>query len=898
MPDIPLSDTAHRGEISGTMSGSAVPSIVRTLAKFRMRARQELVRRLRAAVVALRRRNPLRIWLVAVGLAAVSGACWVIVFYGVPSSAPYPQPLWWSAISVFVWVADSVTVRIQFRSQPLSFGLGEIPVILGVVYLSPQDLLLAVVSGLLVSQLLQGHTPAYILINIANFAFETAVALVVFHYTIGGSSPAALMGWVACTSAIIAANGAGLLGATAWLFLVGRSLRRTALLAVASVQAMIVVPLSVGLGLVAVLLVWASRWATLLLIGLVACAIAAQHGFARLSKRYASLDALYNFTLRAAQISETDEAIPTLLQASRQVLDMDYTELLLSAGEQWHGFFLVGDAEPIERDVEGVADLIDGLAGSDIALLNAQTEPFAEVGAALASRGLSEAILTTVDVGAEVPGLLVVGRLSGPVSFEEDDRRLVRTVAANAGTAIRGAHLLAEVRQQAAAREHEALHDGLTGLANRVLFHETVRTQLEKREVGAQVGVMLLDLDGFKDVNDTLGHHTGDAILEEVADRLTDTLGARGLVARLGGDEFAFVLTEPTDTESLQRTGQEILQALSLPLAVGGLVLALRASLGGSLAPQHGEDSSLLLRRADVAMYEAKARGGGLEIYDFRTDHHSTRRLLLSTELRQAIGKNDLQVWYQPQASLLTEEIVGCEALLRWHHPIHGEVSPNEFIPAAEQSGLVIPLTWWALETAITQMRAWHDRGLVLNMAVNMSGRSLFDTDVVGRVESLLLASGVDPHWLTLEVTESSVMADQDRSRRVIEALSGLGVQLAIDDFGTGYSSLGRLKRLPIQVVKIDRSFVKQMSRDEDDEAIVRSTIDLARHMGHAVVAEGVEDQETWDQLAALGCDGAQGFLLARAMPAERFETWLQQRRRGRLTLVPPSDAQVGDRSA
>jgi diguanylate cyclase (GGDEF)-like protein len=691
---------------------------------------------------------------------------------------------------------------------------------------------------------------------------------------------------MACTLAVVAATAASLSGVIAVLTVTGRSLPRSMLQAVPT-QSVIIVPLSAGLGLVAVLLVWASRWATVLLVVLVAAAIAALRAFARLGRRYASLDGLYNFTLRATQIGG-DEVVPTLLHASQQVLGVDYAELLLPVDLGWHGYVLRGEDAPTEADVAAVGDLIDVLDGSDLASLGARTDRGSSAGVVLASRGLREAILTTIDVGPYDPALLLIGRLTVTAGFGEDDRRLVRTVAANAGTAIRSAHLLAEVRQQAAAREHEALHDGLTGLANRVLFHQSLRNRLEQRGVGSLVGVMLLDLDGFKDVNDTLGHHAGDDILVEVAKRLKETVGDRGLVARLGGDEFAFVITEPLDAADLGQVGLEILEALTLPLTVGDLELALRASLGASLAPQHGEDSSLLLRRADVAMYEAKARGGGLEIYDPGIDHHSTRRLLLTTDLRQAMSREDLQVWYQPQASLATGEIVGCEALLRWHHPVHGEVSPDEFIPAAEQSGLIIPLTWWTLETAIGQLRSWHDRGLLLKMAVNISGRSLFDNDVVGRINSLLEAADVDPRWLTLEVTESSVMADQDRSRRIIEALSGLGVQLAIDDFGTGYSSLGRLKRLPIQVVKIDRSFVMQMSRDQDDAAIVRSTIDLARHMGHAVIAEGVEDQETWDQLAALGCDGVQGFVLAKAMPAARFDAWLLQRQRGRLTLVQP----------
>jgi predicted signal transduction protein with EAL and GGDEF domain len=337
-----------------------------------------------------------------------------------------------------------------------------------------------------------------------------------------------------------------------------------------------------------------------------------------------------------------------------------------------------------------------------------------------------------------------------------------------------------------------------------------------------------------------------------------------------------------------------VLAALDDPVPVDGMALELGASLGVSIAPEHGEERSVLLRRADVAMYTAKTSGGGIEVYDPSGDRYSTRRLILANELRTAPRTEAIEVWYQPVADLADGTVIGCEALLRWNHSLHGSIPPEEFIPLAEQSGMISELTWWVLDTALRQARTWHDQGWSLGVSVNIAARTLLEADLLDRLMRMVASVGVAPKWLTLELTESSIMADPARSGKVLVALGDLGVRLAIDDFGTGYSSLTRLKQLPIHVVKIDKSFVMSMSVDEGDRAIVRSTIDLARNLGHTVVAEGVEDRTTWDQLGAFGCHWAQGFYLARPMPASTFDVWLRQRRRRHLSVVRPIDAAFG----
>jgi diguanylate cyclase (GGDEF)-like protein len=399
----------------------------------------------------------------------------------------------------------------------------------------------------------------------------------------------------------------------------------------------------------------------------------------------------------------------------------------------------------------------------------------------------------------------------------------------------------------------------------------------DRRTPGA--AVMILDLDGFKDVNDTLGHQQGDLLLVEVATRLSSAVGDAGTVARLGGDEFAVVIDGTADEETVLRVGRRILSALEQPVALDGLEVEVGGSLGVALAPVHGSDPAALLRRADLAMYDAKASGRGLRLYGPELDTNNPRRLMLVSELRTALQHDQIDVHLQPKARLVDGEVVGVEALVRWTHPELGPLPPDEFVGVAERSGLIGALTARVLDLALAANAQCRSRGIDLHVAVNLSTRSLRDTDLVDEVSRALARHGVPSDRLTLEITESSVMADPARAVAVLHRLRELGVRLSVDDFGTGYSSLSYLKRLPVQEVKIDRSFVSGLADGTDDLAIVRSIIDLGGHLGLQVVAEGVEDQDTWDLLRSMGCDLVQGWHLSRALPAPELPTWLAAHR-------------------
>jgi diguanylate cyclase (GGDEF)-like protein/PAS domain S-box-containing protein len=425
------------------------------------------------------------------------------------------------------------------------------------------------------------------------------------------------------------------------------------------------------------------------------------------------------------------------------------------------------------------------------------------------------------------------------------------------------------------ALRHQALHDGLTGLTNRTLLQERLsHTILTAQRDHAPLALLLVDLDRFKEINDTFGHHYGDLLLQQIGTRLRGLLRASDTVARLGGDEFG-ILLPTTDAASAVTVAQQLLHTLEAPFELNGQRVEIGASIGIASYPAHGSDTATLLRRADVAMYVAKRGEGGIVVYTAEQDLHSAQRLALGGELRGAIENDELLLHFQPKLDLHDGTLVGVEALVRWQHPLRGFLPPSEFIPLAEQSELIYPLTRWVLEAAIRQQQAWRGAGLELPVAVNLSRRTLQDSQLPEMIARLLARYDVPPRALVLEITESSLMADPLRAAENLSQLRALGVQMSIDDFGTGYSSLDSLKDLPVDELKIDRSFVQAMASDPSARAIVRVVIDLADALKLRVVAEGVEDRATWDVLAGLGCHVAQGYFLSRPIAAAELEAWI-----------------------
>jgi diguanylate cyclase (GGDEF)-like protein len=426
-------------------------------------------------------------------------------------------------------------------------------------------------------------------------------------------------------------------------------------------------------------------------------------------------------------------------------------------------------------------------------------------------------------------------------------------------------------KAQQEALEHQATHDALTELPNRYLLQLRIREALAASwEDRSPVAFLLLDLDRFREINDALGHHTGDLLLQRVARRLRTPLRSSDTIARLGGDEFA-VLLPSTDLETARQMAWKLIHVLNDRFRIDGISLQVDTSIGIAMFPEHGTDAESLIQRADVAMYVAKRERAGVAVYQTAQDYTSVRQLTLMSGLRSAIEDDQLRVLYQPKIAADTDRIVGVEALVRWTHERYGEIPPDEFVALAEHSGLIRTLTRRVLETSLRQCAEWRRNGIALDVSVNLSARNLLEEELPSVLAGILASHQLPPSCLTLEITESVIMEDPERALEIVTELDALGVQISIDDFGTGYSSLGYLKRLPAREIKIDRSFVMEMDQDVGDAMIVRSTIELAHNLGLEVVAEGVETSKVWDALKALGCDYGQGYLFSRPVPADRL---------------------------
>jgi len=453
------------------------------------------------------------------------------------------------------------------------------------------------------------------------------------------------------------------------------------------------------------------------------------------------------------------------------------------------------------------------------------------------------------------------------------------------------AHVLRRTRVeldgQRKAALYASLHDKLTGLANRTfLANSFERALLLGRRQGTATALLLIDLDRFKEVNDTLGHHYGDRLLEQIGKRLVSEAREIDTVARLGGDEFAILLPIVEGLDGAMKAALRLYTAITAPFEIDGIELDVEASFGVVVSGLHGDDPSTLMQRADIAMYAAKKQGKGILAYDSGSDRRTPERLAMLGELRRGLNAGELFLEYQPKVSLSTGAITGVEALVRWQHPMRGLVRPDEFIPFAEHTGIISSLTQYVLNLALTQVRAWLDVGISIPVAVNISARSLLDDKLVTQIVDLLDQHQLTPNMLVIEVTESAIMVDSSAARSILTQLHSLGIHIAIDDFGVGYTSLAQLKDLPISELKIDKSFVLAMQSDQANELIVRSVVDLGHNLGMTVIAEGVETAELLEVLGSFHCDMAQGFHVCRPVSAKELIRWHEDRERKRLPVL------------
>ena len=423
-----------------------------------------------------------------------------------------------------------------------------------------------------------------------------------------------------------------------------------------------------------------------------------------------------------------------------------------------------------------------------------------------------------------------------------------------------------------------AFVDAITGLPNRTALIERLeKALLTARRRGHPLAVMLIDFDRFKDINDTLGHSLGDILLQQVGSRFQEALFEPDIVARMGGDEFAVLLPRLGSSDDIHLVSKKILNTLETPFSIGGIPISVYASIGVAISPDHGDTCDSLMRRADVAMYEAKRSKRRYVVYSPEHDTHSPQKLALMTGLRNALDNEELILHYQPKISLKTGRVIGLEGLVRWEHPKFGLLSPTQFIGTAEQTGLINPLLFRVFDVAQRQRQTLQKWGIKVNMSVNLSAQNLQDPNLESRIEKMMTQYHTAPGAMEFEITESAIMQNPKLALNSINRLKDLGLGFSIDDFGTGYSSLAYLKKLPVDTIKIDQSFVKDLIHSENDATIVRSTINLAHNLGLKVIAEGVESKETYYKLAAMDCDAAQGFYICRPIPGEEVLAWLKK---------------------
>lgn len=819
------------------------------------------------------------VWAFTVCLVIASvalGVVWLGPMAELTTNLHLPWPIFAAAFAI----GNFATVRVEFQDESHSLNLSDALLLPAIAFTSPEGVVYAAVLGYLVRALWVRQSVIKAAFNVALHAFVAIVAVLCFHAIVGTQPVISSEGWLAGVAVIALAC---VISDTAVQLVIGLAggsvaiddFRRVAATFLASLVAKTV------LGFVAFVGVHMTARGMLPAILFLLSALLIGAGYAsygRLQARHATLAQLYRFDQALAGLAESEEVIAAVLGETLSLLGAGIAQLVVlqPGGPEWHSLRSGKDQRvTVGHGPHPLASLNDGAMGPVLATRSITRGPVHD---AVVASGFRDAIIVPVPTEGTPPHLLVVAnRLGGDhVTFRDTDVTLLEALAAHTAMALRSCRLLDELRSQVEVKEYQAHHDGLTGMANRALFTLTLDQAVSEREEGNVVGVLLMDLDGFKAINDTMGHDSGDLLLQQLGARLMAVVGDHGLIARLGGDEFAVILPDRADLAEVHQLAEYLCVAVKEPVEIANSEVAMRASVGLAIAPQHGIDRSTLLRRADVAMYQAKRRGGGVAVYDDRWAGTQLGSPTMISALRGAIDASNLQLHFQPKAELRTGRVSGVEALLRWTHPTYGLVGTDQAIGVAERSGLIRPLTLWVLDAALAQVAAWRVRGIDVSLAVNLSPTLLADPAIADDVTGLLKTHAFAPQALTLELTES-VLAGRHEDERVAERLAYEGVRLSIDDFGIGASSLARLKDLPVHELKLDRSFVVEISESKRAATIVASTVRLAHELGLTAVAEGVETEEAWHALRHLRCDLAQGYFVSRPIPGEEFPAWFEQ---------------------
>jgi len=788
-------------------------------------------------------------------------------------------------------LVELVIVHLESRGEAHALTFSEIPMVIGLALATPGTLMAArLLAAVLALGVYRRQSLPKLVFNLALFTVEVSIASAVFRVLLPGSDPVASGAWgalfgamlisyvvisVALTTAITVFSGWPGVTVVQRVFIFG------SIACVGNTATALIIAVSIE----------ERSPVGFLVAGIGAITFFVYRAYMSLTERHKNLATLHDFT-RSLGGSQLDELELAVAQGAREILRGEHGVLLLPpvrAGVQ--ATRLVVGEDILRSDIsptEMSADLALLLPDGEARLF----EPGQPLPGWLGEIGVKDAAIVPLATdGVMVGAMVVANRLTEVSSFVEDDLRLFETLANHANVALANGRLVATLQHDAREKAHQALHDPVTGLPNRTMLQERLEAAIaESRGTDRGVALLFVDLVTFKEVNDTLGTATGDRLLVEVRERIEALLPLEAQLARFTGDQFAVLVTGVTEPPLVMGLAETVMAGFDSPFTADDVSLVLGANLGVALWPEHAPTAELLLQRADAATYRARQEGSGIEVYAAETDPYAPRRLALAADLREALERNEVDVYVQPKMSLSDGAVVGAEALVRWNHPRLGPLSPDQFIPAAEHTGVIRQLTIYVVRDALAQCRVWRDAGLDMGISVNLSGRNLFDTHLVEDIALAIEEAGVPASSLTLELTESTVMGESRRSVAVLEGLHALGLCLSVDDFGTGYSSLTHLRRLPVTELKIDKSFVMTMTVNDQDAVIVRTLVELGRSLGLKTVAEGVESQDARDLLHEYGCEEGQGYLFSRPVPAEQFNAWLARqpvRRIDRGDVVP-----------
>jgi diguanylate cyclase (GGDEF)-like protein len=819
------------------------------------------------------------VWLLNAVVLTIAAVLFAGPVQGLPPLA-HPHLAWWVVAAAFA-VAERCVVHLHFRRGAHSFSLADIPLVFGLLFCSANGVVLGCLLGSALMLLLERRLPTIkFIFNVAQFALATCIAVLVVHALAPLGDQVGPRTWV---GVLLATQAGGLV--TVLLIACAISLSE-GLVAPRMVAHMVTMDLVVtmsnaSLALCGAVLTAADARALPLLLIPSATLFAAYRAYLSERERHKRLEFLYEANRTLARSHEIAPALEGLLMRSLEAFRAELAEIILFGSDQNPSLrTLLGPGsyrelmEPVDAEVADEMRAMLERTGAGAVTLNS---PFGgpRLQRYLEARGVTHAMVAPLPGEERMIGAIMLANRFGVVrSFDHDDLRLLDTLAGNASVALQYDRLEQAVLQLSVLQEqlqHQAYHDSLTSLANRTLFTDKVREALHNGR--SELAVLFIDLDDFKTVNDSLGHAAGDQLLVSAAARLRACLRPEDMIGRLGGDEFAVLVEDgPEVEETAVAVARRILDAFVMPIPVGSESVSVYVSIGIVTSRSRDASADELIRDADVAMYKAKTAGKArYQVFDPSMGAAVLERHGLKEELRQAIEREEIQIYFQPIVALETGMPVAEEALVRWQHPRRGLVSPNEFLPLAEETGLILSLGQYVLEEACQQARIWQGTGggvlrdtAKLVVHVNLSAVELRGRHLVDLVQETLARTGIDPRRLVFEITETLLLDDAQRVSATITELRALGVRFALDDFGTGYSSLSYLHTLPLDMLKIAKSFVDGLGRGGREASFVRMIIELARTLGVTVIAEGIETQEQVSALVALGCEYGQGFYLGR----------------------------------